>query len=90
MSPPEQIVDLFAIKESEYVLTAWMDEILIDVVHDVIDYQIADSQLFVVPEILDMTIDIIENLKIEFLMLGFVFEGELEHQTASLYSIDNF
>lgn len=46
-SPFEVIVDFPAVEDIEYELSSWMHEMLIDVIHIVIDYDIAYSFFFV-------------------------------------------
>lgn len=59
MCPLEQIVNLLAVVESKYVLSSRMNEILINVVHNIIEDDVPYADLLVVWEVIDIAIQVL-------------------------------
>lgn len=57
MRASEKIVYLLAIVQSEDMLSAWVYEILINVIHFVVQNQISNSKFMIVSEIVDITVE---------------------------------
>lgn len=62
MSSSEQVVNFLTIVHGKYILSSWMDEVFIDIVHGVVQYNIAKTKLLVVPKVLQSSIQILQYL----------------------------
>lgn len=74
---PEQVVHLLPVVQAEDVLAPWVDEILVYVVHLVVQDNVPHPQLPVIGEVFTVAVDIVQNLQQLFLVLGCMLEWEL-------------
>ena len=87
MSSSKKVIDLLSIIEIKDVLSSWMNELFINVIHNIIENNVSQTQLFIVIKLFYVAVDVIEYLLEMPLELGLVFEGKLEHKFASLNSV---
>ena len=90
MSSSKQIINLFPIKQGENVFSSWMNEIFINIIHHIIDNQIPNSNFFIILEILDLIVYIIQYLCMQCMIFGLMFQRKFSHQTSRLKSIYEF
>ena len=86
----EVVVDFLSVENVEDELAAWMHKIFIDIVHNIVDYDVPDSFFFVVIESLLLLDQILEDLAVIFLMLVFVFEEILYYDQMRFRSVHYF
>lgn len=57
--PPEEIVDFLPIVETEDMLSPRVNEVLVNIVHDIVQDNVAHSEFFVIGEGITVTIQVI-------------------------------
>lgn len=71
------------------MLTSWMNEWLINVVHFVVQDYVTDAKLAVVGEVLGIVVYVVKDLLQQFAVLVLVAEGKFYHHWTCLYTIYN-
>ena len=87
MGPSEEVVYFLSVVEAENVLSTGMDKFFINVVHDVVEDDVPEAYFLVIIEIFDVVVDVLEDFLQVPLVLGLVFEWELEHELPGLDSV---
>lgn len=64
-----------------------MYEVLVDVVHAIIEYDVTYTYFLIVSEVLDVAVNVVEYFLQLFMVLGLMLQGELEHHRPGLYPI---
>lgn len=59
MCPPEQIVDFLPIVEAEDMLSPRVDEVLVNIVHDIVKDNVPHSEFFVIGEGITVAIQVV-------------------------------
>lgn len=62
MGAPEEIVYFLAVVEGEDVLAAGVDEVLVDVVHAVVQDYVTNAEFFVIGEVLGIAVYVLQYL----------------------------
>lgn len=83
------IINLLPVEQGEDPLASRMHEVLIDVIHTVIDDHIPDSSVLVCVKLLLLVQEALVDLVMEAVLLVFVLEETAEDYRAGLGAVDD-